>query len=400
MENYTLYSHKIGFDEIVEAVKAAFPSATPSVNGDWEGKELGLHIKGGLFSGSKKLSIRYRERAKPSFNLDNADCPLGQQINGMFNYVASLPATNEQVRGLLLQKIRTINSECSFSVEPKLTADFETLLLNLSRQYDVFIFATVPKGKGQEQKFLDAEMNLVIDTDGNCGDALLKVQIDAQYFDNQAPARPDTEARKARTEEFLRSRGVKINEWLPFTESEEALELRSTKEITDRMYALAIIAAKGEGVEQERLDQAVKDFSVNSFSFEEQRVFDTVTLTEQDRINSIWRYEGLNVMMWALGLVKELVYPSTICEVSTIVGIVVGQSREALESQVKLRSKSEILDELDKIYRMNWACVDARLHGQKPGGELDSSVVYERHYALNWLTCYGNAEWDDVTTDT
>jgi uncharacterized protein DUF4272 len=33
-------------------------------------------------------------------------------------------------------------------------------------------------------------------------------------------------------------------------------------------------------------------------------------------------------------------------------------------------------------------------------GNLDSGVVYERHYALNWLIGYMGREWDDVTTDT
>jgi hypothetical protein len=41
-------------------------------------------------------------------------------------------------------------------------------------------------------------------------------------------------------------------------------------------------------------------------------------------------------------------------------------------------------------------------------GDLDGSVVYERHHALNWLTCSGadNAlelpppDWDSVDTNT
>jgi hypothetical protein len=27
-------------------------------------------------------------------------------------------------------------------------------------------------------------------------------------------------------------------------------------------------------------------------------------------------------------------------------------------------------------------------------------VVYERHYALNWLTGYMDQDWDDISTDT
>jgi len=27
-------------------------------------------------------------------------------------------------------------------------------------------------------------------------------------------------------------------------------------------------------------------------------------------------------------------------------------------------------------------------------------VIYERHYALNWMIRYGEQEWDDVSFDT
>ena len=58
------------------------------------------------------------------------------------------------------------------------------------------------------------------------------------------------------------------------------------------------------------------------------------------------------------------------------------------------------MDELDKTYRMNWACVQARVTGGEPGGKIHGGIVYERHYALNWLTRYQDYDWDDVTTDT
>jgi len=75
-------------------------------------------------------------------------------------------------------------------------------------------------------------------------------------------------------------------------------------------------------------------------------------------------------------------------------------SREEFTNTAQLKSKAEILDELDKTYRMNWACVDARIKGEAPTGNINPSVLYERHYALNWLTRYLNQNWDNVTTDT
>ncbi len=49
---------------------------------------------------------------------------------------------------------------------------------------------------------------------------------------------------------------------------------------------------------------------------------------------------------------------------------------------------------------MNWACVDARVKGEELTGGINPSIVYERHYALNWLNCHQDADWDHVSTDT
>ena len=58
------------------------------------------------------------------------------------------------------------------------------------------------------------------------------------------------------------------------------------------------------------------------------------------------------------------------------------------------------LDKLDKIYRMNWACVDARVKGQQVEGNINPNIIFERHYVLNWLTNHQNQDWDDVQTNT
>ena len=70
-----------------------------------------------------------------------------------------------------------------------------------------------------------------------------------------------------------------------------------------------------------------------------------------------------------------------------------------INSISKSRTKAEILDANDLYYRMDWTCVDARVNGHELNG-LNSSVVFERHYALNWLVNYMEQEWDDISCDT
>ena len=65
-----------------------------------------------------------------------------------------------------------------------------------------------------------------------------------------------------------------------------------------------------------------------------------------------------------------------------------------------LRSANDILNMSDLIYRYHWAIRQAKLDGAPEPAGLSGSVVSERHHALNWLTYYFDADWDDVSTDT
>lgn len=208
-----------------------------------------------------------------------------------------------------------------------------------------------------------------------------------------------TEARKARTEALLQSKGVKINPGLPQTANEDDIQLRTKQEVIERAYALMATASKGEGVEQESVEEFVNNNAVNGFSPKERELFESQRPQEQAIISAMWRYESLNAILWSLGLVEELSYPDEVSDVFKVVEIMTSQPRPALEQQAKLRSKAEILEELDKSYRMNWTCADARTRAEEESCGLNSNVVHERYYALNWLTCYQNADWDDVRTD-
>lgn len=73
---------------------------------------------------------------------------------------------------------------------------------------------------------------------------------------------------------------------------------------------------------------------------------------------------------------------------------------EGLRKKARLRPQADILDACDLIYRYHWAVVDARLKNAPAPAGLDSGVVYERHYALNWLVGYMDQDWDDISTDT
>ena len=98
----------------------------------------------------------------------------------------------------------------------------------------------------------------------------------------------------------------------------------------------------------------------------------------------------------------KLKTPDQICDVSAMGEIIWRQeSLKRFLDGTKPRTRDEIMDAADLALRYDWACVDARIEQQEPPAYLNDEVVVERHYAFNWLIgAYGDAGWDDVSTDT
>ncbi len=76
------------------------------------------------------------------------------------------------------------------------------------------------------------------------------------------------------------------------------------------------------------------------------------------------------------------------------------KTKKQFIEDAKLRSISDILDENDLIYRYHWAVVESQINNLEISSDIDSSIVLERHYALNWLIGYMNQSWDNISTDT
>lgn len=208
--------------------------------------------------------------------------------------------------------------------------------------------------------------------------------------------------RKQMSEEILRKEGIPFIAHLPIIEDEETAQVREIEEIARRAMALNVVAVKGEGLEQERVLEIVEQYNLsNAFSPKELKFIQNENPSQQELVNFIWRYESYWVLLWALNYVEELSHPDQICDVVRAVRIMVDRTAEEFVKDSKLRNASEIFDAADLIYRYDWACVDARINGRPTPAKLDASVVYERHYALNWLIGYPeNADWDEVSTDT
>jgi len=211
----------------------------------------------------------------------------------------------------------------------------------------------------------------------------------------------NAQARKNRSMARLKKAGIPCIDHLPAIESDGSVTLRTKEDICNRAICLALVAVKAEGLEPDVLKKKIEEYQVRTFfTPEENKFIETLAITDKERIKFIWKYEALWVLLWALTYIEELDYPSHICDVPKAVKIIVERGRIPFINDSVIRPKAEILDETDLIFRYHWATTEARLKNIPMPGGLDDGVVYERHYALNWLVCYGELDWDDVTTDT
>ncbi len=211
-------------------------------------------------------------------------------------------------------------------------------------------------------------------------------------------------SRKERTEKLLEKKGIKINYNLPHIESEEETTLRSPKEIAQRVSVLAVVNLVAFGsTTGEQATEFLKKYKLWDLVTPDEKEF-LKNPTDEKKNQESWKCEGIWTLLWALNIVDELGAPDQMCDLNQISAnnYPVGQNKDPnvfIEEHFESRSKSEILDANDLYYRMDWTCVDARLNGHEING-LNSGVVYERHYALNWLINYMDEEWDDISCDT
>ena len=116
-----------------------------------------------------------------------------------------------------------------------------------------------------------------------------------------------------------------------------------------------------------------------------------------------WRIEMCMPLFWACGYWKKLDYPNEMTDASPLFKTLFScDSFDDIMKKVKMRELSEILDGADLIFRMDWACVEARIKNDPQlMGDLFPDVVVEQHKGFNWLIGAFDAEnWDTVAPHT
>lgn len=213
--------------------------------------------------------------------------------------------------------------------------------------------------------------------------------------------------RKAKTEAVLRKKGIPYFSGLPCIESEDETELRTPEEVGIRIACLFCVVGcafyVSDTVYKKYHENYLKKHQLWDHLTPKEMSFLSNPAPDRESINQFtWRSENLFLLMWAVRLFEKLPWPDRQTDTGQIVKVFPGLDKSPWRFIVdlELRDKSEILDASDLLYRLHWATVQAEVDRQPPPRGLEPGVVYEWHYAINWITKYGNSDWDDVPTGT
>ena len=186
-------------------------------------------------------------------------------------------------------------------------------------------------------------------------------------------------------------------------EAEEKVELRTAEELTARIVALWAVTGTAFVRNNFFRQYIIENQLVGWLSAKEREYLLSNHRTESQHIHFSWQLEGLFFLGWCAGLVTDLALPTQESSVESFMHLFPqhGENLQKLDREIVIRSKREILDWSDLIYRLHWAVRDANVRGATPPPHIRAGVVQEWHRAVNWMTKYDQEnDWDAVATDT
>ncbi len=207
-------------------------------------------------------------------------------------------------------------------------------------------------------------------------------------------------ARRSFSIKIIRDLGLPVLDSLPVIEEDKHVTVRTPEDIARRLLCIAICAVKAEQDDKTLIDHLIATYQVhNDLTDEEKTFIQESPSSDRKRAKFSWRYECAHVLQWALGIESDLLPAHKTCDAATVVGHIKDKTIQELSDQAQPQSTASILNAADLYYRLHWAAIELRLKNKKHPA-IDGGVVVERHYALNWLIRYQNADWDSVPTDT
>lgn len=331
------------------------------------------------------------------------------QADGMANFFLQAQLDNQEVRAAALTQIRLFN--CIVGIEFQVNEDSARTNAVVNAVYrlaeHIVAFVLHPN-----MSLYHSDGRLLISIDGRTDFESFSPVGDASLLDKgRAEETQADKDRKARSIAVCKAKGIPFIEHLRAAVYESECRIPSKEDILHRaaaVFAACVYAEVHTSGQYEEPKEAAKEmteeldkrYGINAWLSPKEQAYLEGKLDDAASHNRFgWRYECCAVLLWALSL-YELGDPDEICDASKLGAIMWNNDFDSLMEKAQLRSKEELLDRQDLIFRYDWACVDARIHGKELTA-VSGDIVYEWHYALNWLVgAEGITDWDGVRTTT
>ena len=389
----TLYACRGDMDIIPDKIKEAFSGL---------GEELSR-----TESGSLRLLLK--DGSAMEFFICSDPSETAAQAAGMANFFSKANLDNQEVMKAVLIQIQLFNCIVGINFQVNEESARTTAVIEAVYRLAEGITAFVLH---PNMSLYHSDGRLLVSIDGRTDFEAFSPVGDASLLDRDRPEETQADQdRKARSIAACKSRNIPYIEHLRAAVYESECRIPAKEEILHRSAAVfaacvyAEVHTSGQCEEpkkaaKEMTEELDKRYGINDWLSAKERAYLEGKMDDAASHNRFgWRYECCAVLLWALSL-YDLGEPDEICDASILGGIMWNNDFDSLMEKAQLRSKEELLDMQDLIFRYDWACVDARIHGNELAA-VSGDIVYEWHYALNWLVgAEGITDWDEVRTTT
>ena len=342
-------------------------------------------------------------KIKISTNPENVSAQAGYLLSRFQDVYLS----ERDVKNAALMQIEVFNAFAEFTLNPPYADSDVQLLTNAVYKIPESVCGFVLNEKVELYRW---DQKLLISDDGRTDFTefmpIRRSSDEASKADSEAA---DAQ-RRLKSIEILKKHGVEIPAEMPVQLPESQAKLREPEEIIKRLTALFACALKAQAYASpsdisaphafvssviKRLDN---QYNVGR-NFTSKEAEYIVRGRESQHAAFRLRMESCHVLLWALGLVN-ISWPSERTDAENLLRIIRDADTEMLAKIAKPRPLNVILSMHDVTFRLHSICVRAGEEALK-NINLDHDVIYERHYALNWLlTADGISDWDMVIPKT
>lgn len=186
--------------------------------------------------------------------------------------------------------------------------------------------------------------------------------------------------RKTASEQLLQSQKIGFDPSLSPIEADFAP--RSVAEIAHRAMCLTLVSLKAEGMSAPEVSEFKREHALDPHMTPLEKRFLERSSSDDENAEWVWRFESLHVLLWTLGYVVELGWPTSESDIPSELEFLRELGPQGFIEGTLLRSNEQILNAADWVYRLHQSVVDER-----PGTQnIIEEVVEQWSTTLDWLT--------------